>query len=577
MTLLLRTNDGKESSSNDVFMDAVHLLNKGNIIAIKGVGGFHLACDARNEQVVEELRKRKKRKDKPFALMAKDMDAIKKICLVSPKEEEILNSNRRPIVLLSKKPFCNLPENIAPGMQKLGIMLPYTYIHASLFSDRLDLLVMTSGNISNSPIQYKEPDAFVALSSIADFFICHKNDIEIPLEDSVIKVFEGKESIVRKGRGYAPFKIAMDMVKSDILALGSEQKGAFSISKDGFGYLSGCFGDMKDMKAYQIYQYAIGKSLKDIDSNPSIIAYDMHPSYITTQYASKLEGIKIPIQHHHAHMVSCMAEHNILQKVIGIIYDGTGYGTDGAIWGSEFFVGDIKDFERVGHFKYVSLQGGDQSIKEPWRTALSYLHALGHDETEYITVPGKDKKTVIKQALNAGLNCYPSSSMGRLFDCISSLLGICQTITYDAQAAILLETILDPDEKVGYEYKIYKNKEEQLEIGYKEIIENVLRNIDEGISVKIISARFHNTVCNITVDMAMRIREMWKVNTVVLSGGCFENTYLLSGVLERLRKEGFDAYYNQQIPINDSGISIGQLTIGGHRGDSGDGSFCPEK
>ena len=566
MTLLLKTNDGKGINCRNTLAKAAELLEEGNIIAVKGIGGFHLACNARNEGVIQRLRERKRRKDKPFALMAKDMDVIKKDCLVNQEEERLLQSKRMPIVLLCKKPSCNLPETIAPGMKKLGIMLPYTNIHALLFSDNLDLLVMTSGNISNSPIQYKDSSAIAVLSGIADYFLYHDNKIDLPLEDSVVKVFEGKESVIRGGRGFAPFRIHMGIESGEILALGSEQKGAFSILKKGYGYLSRCFGDLGNMEAYEIYQQALDKFLQDIDSQAAIIAHDMHPSYAATQYASKLKGMKVPIQHHHAHMVSCMTEHDLHQKVIGIIYDGTGYGTDGAIWGGEFFIGDREDFQRVGHFKYVKLQGGDKSVREPWRIALSYLHALGYEENKYIHALDREKSVVVEQALKTGYNCYPSSSMGRLFDCISSLLGICQIIAYDAQAAILLECVLNPREKVGYEYKIYKNKDGQFEIDYKEIIQGVLRDIDEGIPVQIISARFHNTICNITLDIAVKIREMFKINTVVLSGGCFENMHLLSGVLERLRREGFDAYYNQQIPINDNGISIGQLAIAGQRG-----------
>ncbi len=565
MMLSLKTSDGKEIKCRNMLVKAAELLVEGNIIAVKGIGGYHLACNARNEGAVQKLRDRKRRKDKPFALMAKDMETVKKECLVSCEEECLLQSCRMPIVLLRMKASCSLPGNIAPGMNRLGMMLPYTDIHASLFCEDLDLLIMTSGNISNSPIQYKDAGAMGVLAGIADCFLYHDNEIDMPLEDSVFKVFEGRESVIRGGRGFAPFKVHMGSGVYEILALGSEQKGAFSVLKDGYGCLSRCFGDLGNKEVFEIYQHALDKFLEDIDSQPAIIAYDMHPYYTTTQYASKLEGIKAAVQHHHAHMASCMAEHDLHRKAIGIIYDGTGWGTDGAIWGGEFFIGSREAFHRVGHFKYVSLQGGDQSVKEPWRSALSYLHALGYEDNRYISQWDKDKSFVVEQALKTGYNCYSSSSLGRLFDCVSSLLGICHMITYDAQAAILLESILNPYEKASYKYRIYKNDDGQLEIDYKEIIEGVLRDMDTNIPIEIISSRFHNTICDITLDMAIRIREISNVDTVVLSGGCFENTYLLKGVLERLRGEDFEVYYNQHIPINDNGISIGQLVVAAAR------------
>ncbi|MCQ1529600.1 carbamoyltransferase HypF [Lutispora saccharofermentans] len=559
MMLSLKTNDGKEISCSNVLVKAGELLAGGNIVAVKGISGYHLACNARNEGAVQKLRDRKRRKDKPFALMAKDMETVKKECLVSCEEECLLQSCRMPIVLLHKKASCDLTGNIAPGMKRLGIMLPYTDIHASLFCDDLDLLIMTSGNISNSPIQYKDAGAIAHLSGIADYFLYHDNEIDIPLEDSVFKVFEGRESVIRGGRGFAPFKIHMGKGRYEVLALGSELKGAFSVLKDGYGYLSRCFGDLGNKEVFEIYQHALDRYLQDIGSQPSVIAYDMHPYYTTAQYASKLEGIKAAVQHHHAHMASCMAEHSLHRKTIGIIYDGTGWGTDGAIWGGEFFIGSREAFHRAGHFKYVSLQGGDQSVKEPWRTALSYLHSIGYAEKRNISQWNKEKSAVVEQALKTGYNCYASSSLGRLFDCAASLLGICQRINYDAQAAILLESILNPYEKAGYEYKIYENNGGRLEIDYKGIIEGIMRDMDNNIAIGTISSRFHNTICDITLDMALKIRKISNVETVVLSGGCFENTYLLKGVLERLRGEGFDVYYNQHIPINDNGISIGQL------------------
>ncbi len=563
MNIKLLSNRGDNIQCEDIFSMVVSLLKKGKIIAVKGLGGFHLACDAQNEYAVDCLRKRKKRPHKPFAIMAKNLELIREICDIGDAEEKILISNKKPIVLLYKNANYYLPESIAPDMKRVGIMLPYTPIHYNLFGESLKFLVMTSGNVSSAPIQYENSKALYALSDIGDYFILHDNPIEIPLEDSVVKVFEGKEIVVRGGRGYAPLKLNVDNKKS-IAALGAEQKSTFAISKDGYAYLSQFFGDLKYMDAFKAYENEFKKNISQLKAKPEVIAFDLHPSFITSQYAAKMKGIKAPVQHHHAHMISCMVEHNISHTVLGVIYDGIGIGTDGEVWGGEFFVGAKNNFIRAGHFKYVSIQGGDQSIKEPWRIAVSYLYSLGYEVERYMKDLDFNEVAIVKQALKNSLNCYKSSSVGRLFDCVSSLLGICNYITYDAEGAILLENIIDEDEEGSYDYRI-KNNDGCLQIDYREIIENVLLDILKGVDKSIISARFHNTLIRITVDMVIIIGKLYDLNTVVLSGGCFENTYLSRNILERLRGEGFETYYNQQVPTNDSGISIGQLAIAGTR------------
>lgn len=559
MNMRLLRNSGEEIECKDIFNRASGFLERGKILAVKGLGGFHLACDAENAYAVDCLRKRKKRPHKPLAIMARNLELIREICDVGDVEEKTLISNKRPIVLLYKNQNYYLPESIAPDMKRVGIMLPYTPIHYNLFGENLKFLVMTSGNFSCTPIQYKNSKALYALSDIADYFILHDNPIEIPLEDSVVKIFEEREIIVRGGRGYAPLKINTD-TKKVILALGGEQKSTFAISKDGYAYLSQYFGDLKYMDAFEAYENGLKKYMYQYKSKPNIIAFDLHPSFITSRYGNKIEGEKISVQHHHAHMASCMAEHNVSHTALGVIYDGTGFGIDGEVWGGEFLVGNRDNFIRAGHFRYVSIQGGDQSIKEPWRIAVSYLYSLGHEVEQYMKDLDLNEVDIVIQALKNNFNCYKSSSVGRLFDCISSLLGICHYITYDAEGAILLENIIDEAEEGSYSYRI-QNNNGCFQIDYKEVLEDVLSDIIEGVSKPTISARFHNTLIKITVDMVIIISKLYGLNTVVLSGGCFENTYLLGNILEMLRREGFITYYNQQIPTNDSGISIGQLAI----------------
>ena len=559
MNMRLLTNKGEEIECKDIFSKAAGFIRKGKIIAVKGMGGFHLTCDAENRYAIDCLRNRKKRPHKPFAIMAKNLDLIKEICDVNPVEEKLLTNSRRPIVLLYKNVSYNLPENLVSDMKRVGIMLPYASIHPRLFGESLNFLVMTSGNMSSTPIQYKNSEAIHHLSDIADYFILHDNTIEIPLEDSVVKVFEEQEIIVRGGRGYAPIQLSIN-TKGTILALGSEQKNTFSISCNGCAYLSQFFGDLKYMSAFEVYEKGIKKYINQLNLKPEIIAFDLHPSFVNRQCADKMNGIKIQVQHHHAHMVSCMVEHNIFKNVIGVVYDGTGFGTDGGFWGGEFFVGGRGDFTRAAHFKYVSIQGGDQSIREPWRIAVSYLYALDYDVEKYMNNLNLDEVDIVIQALKSNLNCYKSSSLGRLFDCVSSLLCLCHYITYEAQGAILLENIIDEGEEGSYGYRI-QNNDGCFEIDYREILEGILEDIGDKIDNSIISARFHNTLIKITVDMVIIISKLYDLNTVVLSGGCFENTYLLGNILKRLKEEGFITYYNQRIPTNDSGISIGQLAV----------------
>ena len=396
--LTLINNKEEIIECDDPAFETNKLIKQGKIIAIKGIGGFHLVCSGKDEKAIDELRKRKKRPHKPLAVMVKNLEVAKKYCEISEVEERVLISNKRPIVLLNKKELCTLPQNIASKQSKLGIMMPYTPLHYLLFEEDIEIIVMTSGNISGAPIQYKNDEAIEQLSKVADYFLIHDREIHVPIDDSVVKVVFDKETVIRRARGYSPYAINMG-IKREIAALGPEQKNTFCVSQNGYVYMSQYLGDLKYLDSFKNYQYVLKHLTNLLDIHPSIFVYDNHPDYLSTQYANKQQGRKISVQHHHAHMVSCMAEHNIYESVIGVIYDGTGLGIDGSIWGGEFFVGTRSSFKRVAHLKYVSIQGGDKAITEPWRCALSYLHSMGYDKLNFINDDEKEKVKIVKEAL----------------------------------------------------------------------------------------------------------------------------------------------------------------------------------
>jgi hydrogenase maturation protein HypF len=560
-SLKLINSSCEELMSEDPIKECVNLINKGKIVAIKGIGGFHLSCSAEDEQVIELLRMKKKRPHKPFAVMVKDIESARKLAFINEEEETALSSNKRPILILNKKEPFKLPKNIAPNTNRIGIMLPYTPLHHLLFQHDISYLIMTSGNLSGSSIEYINDKAIANLKNIADYFLIHNRDINTPVEDSVVRVENGHEIIIRSARGYTPFTIHMG-VKNNIIALGSRLKNTFCISQDGYAYMSQYLNDLDDFDTLCNYEKAINNMTELIRFKPNVVAYDLHYDIQNTLLQKYINCTNVPVQHHHAHMASCMVEHNLYEDVIGVIFDGTGLGTDGAIWGGEFLVGNRKNFTRSGHLKYVKIQGGERSIKEPWRIALSYLYSIGYDAGSVIPIDEMDKLEIhlVNQALEKNINCYQTSSMGRFFDCVASLLNLRQKITYEAQGAIELENILNPDINESYNYSILCN-DGTYEIDYKEIIEGILNDLHNTSTLSQIAAKFHNTVTCFSVDLVCKIKRDRGINEVVLSGGVFQNSYLLLNLVEKLKEKGFDVYYNRQIPTNDSGISIGQLAI----------------
>ncbi|MDF2519547.1 MAG: carbamoyltransferase HypF [Clostridia bacterium] len=555
--LQLLNNLKQELRGTAVIKKAVQLLKAGCILAVKGIGGFHLMCDAQNAQAIEALRSRKRRPDKPLAVMAKDMAAVEKLCEVDDAEAKLLQSPASPIVLMNRKHDCPLPKQIAPDSSKLGIMLPYTPLHHLLFKEGMNWLVATSGNKSGLPIEYQNDEALKHLSDTADYFLLHNRDINIPIDDSVFKVFRGQKQVSRAARGYSPLSFNMGAVHQ-LVALGAEQKASVCLSKGGYAYMSQYMGDIKNPKAYQTYKKVIDNLIMLTKTSPCAYVHDLHPDYLSTRYAMEQSMRKIGVQHHFAHMSACMAENRLSGMAIGVIYDGTGIGIDGKVWGGEFLVGNLEGFERAGQLSYMKLQGGDKAVEQPWRTAVSYMSQAGIKDWGIFKNINEYALETVQEALEAGLNCHETSSMGRLFDCVSAMLGLSHSISYDAQAAIMLENIADYGINGSYDYDIYYTGK-CLQIDFRRLLEGILRDIRKGRKAGEIAGLFHNTAASFTAEAVEAISRQYGIRNVVLSGGCFENSLLLGLILDRLECKDFQVYFHKLVPCNDGGVSFGQL------------------
>ncbi len=562
--LWIEDSKGNRLDIEDPISFAQNMLRKGKIFAIKGLGGFHLACDGLNETAVSNLRERKKRPFKPLAVMMKDIETVKKYCKVNQLEEKILTGIKKPIVILDQKESYDLPKNIAPNQKTLGVMLPYTPIHILLFSEKLKVLIMTSANVNGLPIEYKDSSAREGLSGIVDYFLIHNREIHVPVDDSVLKVVDKQQTMIRRARGFVPEPFKATNMRN-ILACGSNMKNTFCISKEGFLFLSQFNGDLQNLETYEHYKKNIEHFKKIFSFSPEFIAHDMHPGYMSTKYALEYDLPKIAVQHHHAHIVSCMFENNLEQKVIGVCFDGTGYGTDGKIWGGEFLICDGLEFTRAAHLDYIKMPGGEKAIKEPWRMAVSYLYkSLSEQRNEkevhdmIFKLYGKDAINLIN-ILNLNINCTETSSMGRLFDAMANIIGITDIVTYEGQASIELEAISEMDIEESYTYKVIK--QDMYIIEPYEIIIEALNDKIKGVSAKIIASKFQNTIVNLTVSICLRIREDSGINEVVLSGGVFQNSFLLEKICCNLKKNNFEVYTHKDLPSNDGGVAIGQMII----------------
>ena len=558
---------GVEMPTPDVVREACRLLKEGKILSIKGLGGYHLACDALNKKAVAELRSRKYREYKPFALMVKDLETAKSICIVNDKEASALTGPKRPVVLLRKKPDSPVAEDVAPMQKYHGIMLPYTPLHHLLLSESDLILVMTSGNISSEPIAYKDGNALEQLREIADYYIVHNREIHIRTDDSVIRIWDDEETVLRRSRGYVPYPLLMQFeFKDQILACGGELKNTFCLTRGNYAFLSHHIGDLENLETLGAFEDGIEHFKKIFNLSPTLVVHDLHPEYLSTKYALSLPNIhRMGVQHHHAHIVSCMGENKLDGEVIGVAFDGTGFGLDGKIWGGEFFTSTYHGFQRIAHFKYLPLPGGEKAIKEPWRIAAAFLYSIYGDEMSAIDIefmrflnPGSWK--ILQQMIVKGINSPLTSSAGRLFDAISALLGVRRDIDYEGQAAIELEMKSRDDVEGKYRFSFHESAESieiDLELLGRDIVSDLLNAVDIGV----ISSRFHNTMAQIILEMCDDIKKRKGLDSVALSGGVFQNTFLRNKAVEALRSAGFRVFTHHKVPPNDGGISLGQAII----------------
>jgi len=579
----LRTPGMDDRRGEEAIRGAQEMLAAGKIVAVKGLGGFHLACDATSDRALQTLRERKGRVDKPFAVMALNLDAVRRIAHVRPAERDLLLSKERPIVLLKKRDDSPLSELVAPGNRYVGVMLPYTPLHYLLLSPptpetrnppvpdrgKLETLVMTSGNYSEEPIVKDNDAALERLASLADAFLLHNRDIHIHCDDSVVRVFEGRELPVRRSRGYAPFPVKLPFEVAPILAVGGELKNTFCLTRDRYAFMSQHIGDMENLETLQAFERAAAHFQALFRVEPDIIACDMHPAYLSTRWADEHAAGRavIQVQHHHAHVAALMAEHGLdgREPVIGFSFDGTGYGTDGAIWGGEVLLADYRRFTRAAHLKYVPLPGGDAAIKRPYRAALAHLWAAGVDWDERLSPVAACppvERGVLRRQLETGFNAVPTSSMGRLFDAVASLAGVRQTVTYEAQAAIELEALMSAGAEGAYRFDLQSAQSDlQCLIDPAPVIRQAADEARTGVPAPVIAARFHRAVADLILRLSLHLRRAAGLNRVALTGGVFQNVTLLSLAVNALRAEGFEVLTHRRVPPNDGGLALGQAVI----------------
>ena len=547
---------------------ARQFIQDGKIIAIKGLGGYHLACDAANSETVRLLRERKKRSDRPFALMSFNLDRMGKFCEISDLEAQSLQIPQHPIVLLQKRQDCSLPEQVAPKQNQLGFMLPYTPLHYLLLEpeeDYPEALIMTSGNLSDEPIAFEDEDARSRLSEIADGFLVHNRPIHMRVDDSVLRLVDHQPYFIRRSRGYAPDPILLDHEMPEMLACGAELKNTFCLTRSNYAFLGHHIGDLENYETLKSFEEGIIHFQNLFRIKPNQLVADLHPDYLSTSYAvgrSLKENIPlVQVQHHHAHLAACLADNhwNSKNKVIGLIFDGTGYGTDGHIWGGEVLVGSYSTVQRRFHLSETLLPGGDTAIRNPARIALSHLFAAGipwSDSLPPVQSLTAQELSILKAQLVRQINCPLTTSMGRLFDAVAALTGIRQIATYEGQAAIELENVCDLNENGFYPFSLSADS-----ISPAQMFKQILFDMQSGISQQVISARFHNGLANLCLGVCQKIQTETNINTVALSGGVWQNITLLRKVSSVLHDNGFSVLRHHQIPTNDGGIALGQIMV----------------
>lgn len=583
---------------DDAVMQAVALLKSGAILAIKGIGGYHLAVDAFNDDAVQRLRERKKRDEKPFAVMAASLETARKLAQMNDREERLLTSPEAPIVIVRKQSGTAFSPLIAPNNGWLGLMLPYAPLHQLLFQGQgargkgqensfdstlapcpltldstFQALVMTSGNISDEPVAFEDGDALRRLADIADYFLLHDRPIHIRSDDSVMRVFQGKPLFYRRARGYAPRAVTLPFTLKPLLAAGAELKSAICLAGGTRAVLSQHIGDLQNRATLDSFAHTVTHLSDILAIRPELVACDLHPDYLSSRFAEDAGVPLIRVQHHHAHLASCMAENGLDGEAIGIIFDGTGYGPDGTIWGGEFLVGGYDGYRRAGHFRPVPLPGGDAAVREPWRMAMAYLYqALGEaaftlDHPVARHLPERER-AIFAQMLRRGINSPFTSSCGRLFDVVAALLNLRHTVSYDGQGAIELEGVAESAEdgnSKNYQYSILSCGEAPHQLDFSPMFPEILAAIAAGVQTSVIAHRFHSTVAAATTDICLHIAASSGLDRVILSGGVFQNRLLTEMVYTALSRKGLSVFTHRLVPPNDGGIALGQAAIAGRR------------
>ncbi|MBK9748023.1 MAG: carbamoyltransferase HypF [Chloroflexi bacterium] len=570
----LQAKNGDSVRGTEATLTAVsELLRAGQIAAIKGLGGCHLACDATNDAALALLRERKARVDKPFAVMVRDLEMARHIAHISDEEAALLVSRQRPIVLVKQCADSPLSAGVAPGNPYVGLLLPYTPLHYLLLDALPDPLVMTSGNLSGEPIAIDNAEALERLAPLVDAWLLHDRPIHTPCDDSVLRVFEGGELPIRRSRGYTPFAIKLPFAAESVLATGGELKNTFCLTHDGYAFLSQHIGDMENLETLTAFEQAQAHLRALYRAEPRALVCDLHPNYLTTQWAQRVAaqtGLPlIQVQHHHAHMAAVLAEHSHdgAQTVIGVCLDGTGYGTDGTIWGGEVLIADYADFRRAAYLKPVPLPGGDAAVKFPYRMALAQLWAAGiewHDDLPPVTACPPAERNILRRQFETGFQTVLTSSMGRLFDAVAALIGVRQRVTYEAQAAIELEGLAGDDAQ-PYALAIVPDAGGALVLDPAPLITQIAADVLAGVPVSRIAAGFHSAVAEAVIAVCDRLRADGHGSTVALSGGVFQNVRLLDALVRGLREHGFTVLVQRQVPSNDGGLALGQAALGAWR------------
>jgi hydrogenase maturation protein HypF len=568
--LALLDPEGRTLAAADPLAEMVAALRAGKIVALKGLGGYHLACDATDGGAVADLRRRKAREAKPLAVMVASLEAARWLCMVTEAEADLLSSPARPIVLLEKRrPAVGVPvaDDVAPRLSHLGLMLPYTPLHHLVLDAARIPLVMTSGNGTDEPIAYEDRDAVSRLGGGADLFLAHDRPIQVRADDSVARVARGAPLLLRRARGYAPLAIPLPCEASrSILACGGELKSAFALVRGRDAFVSQHLGDLADERAWRAWLDAVAHWQRLLDCVPGVIAHDLHPGYRSTAYAQALEGVeRIAVQHHHAHIASCLADNGLDAPVIGVAWDGTGYGPDGHVWGGEFLVADLGGFERAGHLQEVPLPGGEAAIRQPWRMAAAFLgcaygEAMERLDLDFVRRLDRPAWHLLSRAVERGLNSPLTSSAGRLFDAVASLVGVRDTVAYEAQAAMELEALAEPEADRAYSARLGE-ADGRIVVRTADLICAVVEDLLAGTTPARIAARFHAALADVITQVCAHVRERTGVGRAALSGGVFQNLRLLRTAVARLEEAGFEVYTHRQVPPNDGGLALGQAAV----------------